>query len=423
MNTTRMFLTVTLLALTACSQVPLDNPAARLAPLDFGTAASDSAQALARHGSGVYVVGSTADDFDGGAVNQIGAFVRKYSSTGAVLWGRKFGSSSYVQAQGVATDAGDNAYVAGSGSGLPGAAGSGQHFLRKYSPAGSVLWTRQFSSGNWAYEFGDVAVAGGGVYVVGSFREDFQGDGPPPPSNATAFILKFSGSGALLWSRTFGTPVDDVASDVAVDSNGNAYVAGTTWGDLARPHGGGGDMFVRKYTPGGSVAWTRQLSRGEDAGTAVAVSGTSVYLAGSFDTVPGALEYDVRVVKLSSSGSRRWDRTFGAAGYDLVSDLHASSSGVVFGGDTISDFAGARPFRNFYSDGFTAKLDPSGNRVWSKLQATAGNDRTNAVLDAPYGVFAAGQTAGTLGTTYHGGWDPFLRRLNSATGATVWTDQ
>ena len=423
MNTTRIFLTATLLALTACSQVPPGNPAARLAPLAFGTSASDGALALARHGSGVYVVGYVADNFDGGAVNQIDAFIRKYDSSGAVLWAQQFGSTGNDLAEGVATDAGGNAYVAGSGSGLAGAAGSGQHFLRKYSPGGSVLWTRHFSGGNWAYEFGGVAVAGNSVYVVGNFREDFQDDGPPPPSNATAFIRKFSSSGTLLWSRTFGTPVDDLASDVAVDGSGNAYVAGTTYGDLARPHGGGGDMFIRKYAPDGSVVWSRQLSRGMDVGTAVAVSGTSVYLAGSFDLTVGSLEYDVRVVKLSSSGSRRWDRTFGAADYDYVSDIHATDRGVVFAGITRSGFAGPRPYPNGYMDGFAYKLDPSGNRVWSRLQATAGNDQTNAVLDTPFGVVAAGQTAGTLGATYHGGWDSFLRRLNSATGVTVWTDQ
>ena len=309
--------------------------------------------------------------------------------------------------------------VAGNANSRPSENDTGSQFLRKYSPGGSVLWTRKFSLGDWAYEFGGVAVSGSNVYVVGSFREDFQGDGPPPPSNATAFIRKFNSSGALLWSRTFGTSVDDWASDVAVDDNGNAYIVGSTLGVLAGSHSGDVDMFVRKYTPSGSVAWTRQLHRGSDYGAAIAVSGTSVYLAGSV----GQQNSYARIVKFSTSGSKRWDRTFGGVGYVSVSDISATSQGVVFGGSTTSDFAELRPYPNYYSDGFAYKLDVSGNTVWSKLQATSGNDITTAVLNTPYGVFAAGQTAGTLGTTYHGGWDPFLRRMKGATGATIWTDQ
>lgn len=420
MNTTRSLLfAASLLALTACSQTPLSDPAPQLAPLDFGTVESDGVQALARHSSGVYAVGYTMGDLHGNFSGGLDAFIRKYDSTGIMLWGKQFGTGGSIHAEDVASDSNNNAYVAGNGSGLAGATGTGGQFLRKYSPGGSVLWTRQYSSGDWAYEFGGVAVSGSSVYVVGSFYEDFQGDGPPPPSNATAFIRKFNSSGALLWSKTFGTSVDDWANDVAVDDNGNAYIVGSTLGMLAGSHGGDSDMFVRKYTPSGLVAWTRQLHRSSDYGVAVTVSGTSVYLAGWFDSQDSY----ARIVKFSTSGSKRWDRTFGAVGYVSVSDISATSHGVVFGGTTNSDFAEPRPYPNFYSDGFAYKLDLSGNTVWSKLQATSGNDSTDAVLSTPDGVFVAGETAGTLGTTYHGGWDPFLRRMKGTTGATIWTDQ
>jgi len=109
-NTTRSLLFAAfLLVLTACSQTPLSDPATRLVPLDFGTAESDGVEALARHSSGIYAVGYTIgnlhDSFSGG----FDSFIRKYDSTGVMLWGKQFGNGHAVHAKGVATDLNNNA--------------------------------------------------------------------------------------------------------------------------------------------------------------------------------------------------------------------------------------------------------------------------------------------------------------------------
>ncbi len=68
-----------------------------------------------------------------------------------------------------------------------------------------------------------------------------------------AFLAKFDGSGAQLWTRQTGTAVDDYGYGVCVDAAGNAYVAGSTDGAMdGNVSGGGTDIFVVKYQGDGT---------------------------------------------------------------------------------------------------------------------------------------------------------------------------
>lgn len=398
-----------LLPLAACTRVSTtggEQPAS-LAPLTFGSPGYDAATGLAEHSTGVYAVGFTTGDLDGPQAGEVDAFVRKVDKSGAVLWAQQFGTDSVDFAGGVASDANDNAYVVGGTYGSLGGPYGGQDdtFLRKYSPGGRILWTRQFAAGFFDDGFqSQVAVSGNHVYVVGTVD--------PYTADSNAFIKKFSANGTEQWTEEFGTSGGDHALDVAVDREGNAYAVGYTFGPLAAPVGGATDMFIRKYTPRGAVTWTRQLDyRGTDIATSVAVDGKEVYLAG-YDT-PGDdnANRDARVVKFSTSGTKRWDKAFDLGGNDYLYDVSAAGGGVVFAGES-------------GSDGFVVKLNADGSEVWQQRQSTFEDDSTAAVLARKRNeVYAAGVTSGVLGSANRGDADAFLRRIRGSDGSTVWTEQ
>jgi hypothetical protein len=334
-----------------------------------------------------------------------------------VLWGKQFGTPAYDDATGVASDSSDNAYIVGNTNGsLAGSRGGGDVFIRKYTPSGAIAWTKQFGTSAEDYA-SDVAVSGSNIYVVGSTTGALAGSSK---GNSDAFIRKYDPSGNVVWTRQFGTSATDYAHDVAVDSSGNVYVAGTTYGSLANANGGGSDMFLRKYSPSGSVLWTKQLHYSdEDTGVAVAVSGSNVYLVGGYYSNHS----DVRFVKYTTAGALVWDRGYGSSGYESVFDASADSDGnLYFVGETSSPFGG--PYQGGTSDGYIYKFNSSGDKVWSKQIGTSAHDATYAVLARSTAqVYVAGTTNGTLGSTNSGGFDTYLRRLKGSDGATVWTDQ
>lgn len=407
-------------ALAACSQSSLVNsgPSATVTPLAFGTTKAESAEAIARHSAGVYAAGNTDGNLHSTQRGNGDGFLRKYDTAGKLLWGVQFGSTQNDVVWGVATDASNNAYVVGSTDGTltsAPATSNGAAFVRKYAPNGAVLWTKQFSSKDTDYpalSATSVAVVGSNVYLVGQYvNYEFQ--------MSYGYLKKFSSSGAELWTRTIsGGGYETSANDVAVDGNGNAYVAGGTDGSI----GGGYGMYLRKYTPSGSVSWSRRRSYTTsdiESANAVTVYGSSVYLAGDyFDET--YFDRDVRVLKYNTSGSMLWDRRFRTADSDHASDISASNQGVVFIGFSDGPLAGSERGR---SDAYVYKLNVSGTKLWSRQVGTAVDDYANAVLNTDVSVYVAGSTEGKLGSANRGGQDAFLARFNPTDGATLWIDQ
>lgn len=340
---------------------------------------------------------------------------------GAVVWGRQFGTPEYDTAEGVASDALGNAYVAGMTYGsLAGSRGASDLFVRKYSPSGAVVWTRQFGTGDYDY-VGDIAVYGSSVYVVGFTQGNLAGS----QGGWDAFIRKYTDSGSVVWTKQFGTGAEDFAKDVAVDGLGNVYVVGYTYGTLAGTHGGDADMFIRKYSASGAVQWTRQRHyNDEDTGVAVATSGSHVYLVGGYNKSSDPFNPDpnVRVVKFSASGSTVWDKGYGPPGVDYVYDVSADPKGNFYlAGETYTSFSGVNKGG---ADGYVRQYTPAGSVVWSRQLGTPEYDATYAVLARTSSeLYLAGTTYGTLGSSYSGNGDAYLRRTNAGTGSTVWTDQ
>jgi hypothetical protein len=81
--------------------------------------------------------------------------------------------------------------------------------------------------------------------------------------NLEAFIKKYDEKGEELWTHQFGI-INYVYGPeykaVAVDDDGNAYVAGFVAGSLADQVAlRQGDAFLRKYDPEGNILWTHQF--------------------------------------------------------------------------------------------------------------------------------------------------------------------
>jgi regulation of enolase protein 1 (concanavalin A-like superfamily) len=112
----------------------------------------------------------------------------------------------------------------------------------------------------------------------------------PLPGYTDAFYARLDArSNALQYSTYLGGRNFDTATGVAVDGNGNAYVAGNTSSndfstfDAAQPQPAGnpGYVFLAKFASSGPVYSTYVGGAGPADVSSVAVAGDQVYLAGS----------------------------------------------------------------------------------------------------------------------------------------------
>ena len=164
-------------------------------------------------------------------------------------------------ANGVATDSSGNVYVTGgTKGGLDGntSAGNTDLFVVKYNSSGTKQWTKQLGSSGLDSANGITIDSSGNVYVTGV---TFGGlDWNTSAGANDLFVVKYNSSGTKQWTKQMGTSCSDLADGVATDSSGNVYVVGYTYGDLdGNTNTGASDLFVVKYNSSGTKQWTKQL--------------------------------------------------------------------------------------------------------------------------------------------------------------------
>ena len=144
-------------------------------------------------------------------------------------------------------------------------------FVAKYDSEEHQLWSRQLGT-----PMADVGVAVisdylGNIYLAGITQGVLHGEFSA--GGWDVFLIKFDDLGQKLWSRQFGSATDEAVVAITTDEEGNVYLTGQTTGNLARfANAGGKDLFVAKYDSQGNQKWMRQWGTPEDeVGTEVSV--------------------------------------------------------------------------------------------------------------------------------------------------------
>ncbi|MCA9646773.1 MAG: hypothetical protein KC492_39070, partial [Myxococcales bacterium] len=344
------------------------------------------------------------------------AFVRVVAPTGVELWAQQFGTGEIDEANGVAVDANDNVLAVGASrytlQGLP--PDSAGAFVRKYSSTGSVLWTHQFYSESSAVGQAIAVDAAGNSYLAGQISGSL--GSLPAFGGADVFLRKLDAAGQEVWSRQFGTAGTDRAFSLAVTPEGGIVVSGYVQGALAEPLAGYYDFFVRKYDSAGVEQWTRQFP-GDGFDSAVVVDqGGNVYMAGAarapYAGQSGVGTVDALLIKLDASGNDVWTRLYGSTAPDYAFSATIDPNGnFLVAGATDGSLAGQTTAGG--RDVFVLKVNPQGDLVWSTQIGTASRDEGHGIATFGSGLlYVAGHTAGELpGGTQVGGWDALSLRL------------
>ena len=181
-----------------------------------------------------------------------------------------------------------------------------ERFGLKYDTNGAQQWIRQTGTSSRERAYDVTVDSSGNVYVTGSTEGAFTG------ANAGGydiFLTKYNSSGTQHWIRQIGTSSSDSASGVAVDSSGNVYVTGRTYGALTGANAGSGDIFLTKYNSSGDQQWIKQIgTSGDDKGLGVDVdSADGVYVtgytSGAFSGFINTGHKDVFLLKYDTDGN------------------------------------------------------------------------------------------------------------------------
>lgn len=298
-----------------------------------------------------------------------------------------------------------------------------------------VGWTRQFGGNN---SLGTNSVedvirdAAGDIYVAGYVKGALPGQ--TAQGMLDAFVRKYSAAGTLVWTSQFGTSADDTITHLALDSSGNVYVGGETDGTISGEVASGGqDVFVRKYSPAGAVLQTEQFGTANTdySGGIVVDPAGQVYLAGStFGLFPGNTASglnDIFVRKMSSGFGPIWTTQFGSNDTDNVKDAALAPNIGFVAGDLylVGESWGALPLSSLggsnswagSSDMFLARVSSSGGFSVAEFGTTAIDSAEGIAFNPSGDMFVTGYTGGNLTGTPRGGFDPVLIKWLGSNGS------
>lgn len=349
------------------------------------------------------------------------AYLLSYAASGSLNWGRQFGTGDEDSSLVVLSDPSGDIYVAADTMGtFPGqvSAGTMDTVLRRYDSSGNVVWTRQFGTSGWDFPRGGAIDSEGNVYVSGTTEGTFPGQ--TSAGGRDAFLRKYTSAGAVMWTRQYGTSGEDIGWGAAVDSSGSVYVSGRVQGALpGQAAQGDHDAFLQKYSSDGGLVWARQLgTSGYDDVLSVQVdSNDSVYVAGFVDgALPGQTalgQHDAFVRKYDSGGNAVWTRQFGSSQHDEIHTTVLDSTDRIY----VAGFtAGALPGQSSFGgdDAFVRLYDGSGNAVATRQLGTSGSDHLHgSAMCTPSALYVAGFTNGAyVGQVAAGGWDIAVLKLS-----------
>ena len=217
------------------------------------------------------------------------------------------------------------------------------------SQAPDTLWTKkiggtEIDTGNEIIQTSD------GGFVIAGYTTSF-GAG-----QRDAYLIKLDSLGNILWQKTYGTNLLEQAYSVKETNDGGLIISAFIYAATA-------NLFLIRTNQDGDTLWTKNIGlSGNDFGSNIQLTDDGGFLViGYTDSNISTGDRDVWLLRLDSTGTILWQRTYGGTdadeGFKL---LKLSDDNLLISGYSESYSSGGD------RDGWIVKTDPSGNFIWSK---------------------------------------------------------
>ncbi|UOQ52040.1 T9SS type A sorting domain-containing protein [Hymenobacter cellulosivorans] len=252
--------------------------------------------------------------------------------------------------------------------------------------------------------------ADGGYLIGGYSNSPISGDKTQPSQGDTDFwLIKLNAQGHKLWDRSFGGTGDDNLLSLVPTPDGGFLAGGSSnspvSGQKTQASQGGNDFWLVKVDAQGTKQWDQTYggSAAEVLASVQVLADGSYLLGGSsksgvsgHKTQASQGNWDYWLVKTDAQGRKLWDRTFGGAGSDYLSDMRLSADGsVLLAGRCASAAGGDKTQPQLGSwDYWVVKTDGQGTKLWDRTVGTPQEDLLNCLLPTTDGGCLLGGSLG-----------------------------
>ena len=257
-----------------------------------------------------------------------------------------------------------------------------------------------FLNAQWAISYGSyepdtgysVQETSDGGYIIVGFTESF-GAG-----KADIWILKLNSDGEIEWQKTYGGDFGDEAYSIQQTIDGGYIVGGIT-----ESFGKGKkDFWVLKLSSSGTIEWQKTYGgSGNDIARAIQQTSDGGYIITGLTESFGAGDYDIWILKLSPNGNIEWQKTYGDDSVNASCSIQQTNDGgyIVAGYTIVSNT----------HDMWVLKLSSSGNIEWQK---TYGGNKVDSAISIRQTNDGGYIVAGFTESFGAGGKDIWILKLN-----------
>jgi len=262
--------------------------------------------------------------------------------------------------------------------------------LIKYTPNGDTIWTKYYDDNERELAMAVAIDQDGNIVVAGGSGND--------TIERQCLLVKFSEEGNLLWKREYRIRDIDSYTDVAIDSDNNIILTGTSY-----TYSGGGNHigFLQKYDRDGNLIWTR-FYNWADCFEGIVILPNDNFIVTGADSSWGML-----TVCFNLSGDTIWTRRFFWRGQSTFGAKVALDSfgNIIIVGHTTN-------WSNY--DGVIIKYTQNGDTVWTRQFDFTPVDLLGGVATDAFGNIYVSGGVGRLDT-----FDYLLMKLTPL-GEPIW---
>jgi hypothetical protein len=361
----------------------------------YGGSGDDEGRSVQQTSDGGYIIAGYTNSFGAGDYD---VYVIKTDAAGETTWTRTLGGAGKEEAACVRQTS-DGGYII-AGQTLSFGAGSADVYLIKMNELGETLWTRTYGDTFPNVGMSVLQTADSGYVIAGYTYSSVE-------TRNDALLIKTDRSGNILWSRSYGDTLYELASSVQQTPDGGYVLTGYKGSSGV----GNRQVYIVKTDADGDTIWTKTYGGPSmDEGNCIELTQDGGYIVVGYTLSFGAGGRDFYVLRTNSVGDTTWTRTFGSSDYEEgYSVAQTDDDGFVVVGYTV-------PPDSDYMEVYLIKTDASGHTQWTRTYSHSQGD------DVGYSVQTTSDGGYVIaGYTYslNGDHDVFLIKTDSLGNVAV----
>lgn len=236
----------------------------------------------------------------------------------------------------------------------------------------------------------------GDFYISSTSNSNISGDkNENSYGDYDIWVIKINIYGEIIWQKTIGGSDYDYNAGICLNNNNEIFILGRTIsgisGNKTSINKGNEDYWLVKMSTSGQIIWDKSFGGSQDdIATKIISDGSTVLIAGyslsnvsndKTENSKGGPD-DFWILKISETGQKIWDRTFGGTGWESKPDIILNDGiSYIICGKSNSPISGDKSESNRAGmDNWVIKINLNGQKIWDKTYGSRGNDDNARIL-------------------------------------------